>query len=420
MDPPRQGSAGSHSSLVIAEGQVQRHDGADGAASPLPMLGVGGSMKLKKEAVWGKEEPGKKSPPPPTRGVVGRSCTGDAGGTKSPRPNSSTPVRNGEGSSPLGGKPRVLSGGSGTPASCGAPASVSNVTLTLETPGRHLVSTIPMPPHQQRATPQLRAASEAAGGGAPSGAPSSLEPTPPSMRIVPAFPSPQPPPHVARGGPQEIEWVHAQLAEGLRLYDKLAMQLQRAQQESVAIRSSLLAQQQNAADTLHEPGTPGAGLDDEGGANAGTPRRGSISSLVALGPKGSDQSFKTKDRKQRKRGVQLGDEREAEADDGAETAIVHAHPKPEETEMRMLASLSKKPPFDRHEEVYLQHLIAAMAPCEVEAGVDVRHRAAHQNRPGRAACSLLRARRLTVSGSGCLAAPSDDGLWLALCLMVSG
>ena len=43
-------------------------------------------------------------------------------------------------------------------------------------------------------------------------------------------------------GPEELAWLHQQLAEGRKAYAALASQLQRVQQESVAMRSSLLAQ----------------------------------------------------------------------------------------------------------------------------------------------------------------------------------
>ena len=81
--------------------------------------------------------------------------------------------------------------------------------------------------------------------------------------MPPAFPAQEPPATLAKGSSEEAAWLRTQLTAGARLHTQLVGQLQRLQQESAAIHSSLLAQQHNplaAADSSpHDDESPEAG-----------------------------------------------------------------------------------------------------------------------------------------------------------------
>ena len=58
-------------------------------------------------------------------------------------------------------------------------------------------------------------------------------------------------------------------------------------------------------------------------------------------------------------------------DEAGEGVVVHVHPKAEELTQRILNTLHKKAPFEGHDAADLLQLVAAMAPVDVKAGVDV-------------------------------------------------
>jgi cGMP-dependent protein kinase len=66
------------------------------------------------------------------------------------------------------------------------------------------------------------------------------------------------------------------------------------------------------------------------------------------------------------KGLVMDDEEEA-----GEGVVVHVHPKAEELTQRILNTLHKKAPFEGHDAADLLQLVAAMAPVDVKAGVDV-------------------------------------------------
>ena len=75
----------THESLIISDGTVQRvHGAAEVPSSPLPLLGVGKNINLKKGAMWGAQDAGTKNPTPPLT-IVGSAFNGDA---TTPRPPS--------------------------------------------------------------------------------------------------------------------------------------------------------------------------------------------------------------------------------------------------------------------------------------------------------------------------------------------
>ena len=308
---------GSSDSLVLSEGTVQRHVAVQDSGSPLPLMSVGKNMNLKKGTLWGGspgDASGKNSPPPPVLGVVGYGVVGDSA---SPRPPS-TGGKHGSrelmqqagAMAPSPSRPKgtgtLCNGAALAGASCAssAPPTISCVSLSLDTPlaSRRLVSaaapipSIPLPPHQQQATPILR-------NGSPTFAAPSSSTASPAMRIdptgssVPPFPTAEPPGYLRRGGPEELSWLQAQHLEAQKLYAQLGAHLSRVQQESMAMRSSLLAQQHNGGggeaaspETPHVPDSPGEDEEAEGaggltprteGASARLVRRGSISGLRA-------------------------------------------------------------------------------------------------------------------------------------------
>ena len=361
-------------------------------------------MQLKKGSLWGNKEPGRETPPPPPLGVVGQSLSdgptprsGSNGGIRPPESPTSLPK---EGSSPGGGG--MSSAGSekstgskkngrlsaGGPASDSGTANVSNVMLTLDAPmqQRRLVSSIPLPPHQQATTPTLRNSnSNIAMNAYQASTGMGMGSSPIAMRIddFPTFPVAEPPSGMARGGSEELSWLREQLADGQKIYQQIATSLQRVQQESVAIRSSLLAQQQNdqtlsfrAGERGSEEGSerdesPTTALRDGSPRPPGTLRKQGTGNNLIVGLSGGAKPMPgQKDRQQRKRGgLGLATGGDEEMEGGDEEDVVHAHPKPEAIQARMLATLSTKAPFDGHEEMYLQQLIAAMAPVAVNAGM---------------------------------------------------
>ena len=388
--------------------QSLEKDSINPASGALQAMQVGegrSGMKLKKGTLWGQSETGRPTPPP-TFGVVGCSCNGD--GTSSPRPPSSVrgvsrggTARSGETSpsppSTSHGRDKLAHGS----VPLGAPTQptvnklelsfdsplMSSRKLTAATPGRatgpyggpaSLPSTDRSAQHlngdatpaQREAMAAARAMLDGPAGGA--GGPSQV------MRIeqgrdgssATSFPSAAaaPPEGVSAGGADEIRWLREQLAAGERLYSQLEGNLQRVQQESHAIRSSLMAQQRNR----HTSG--GAGIEYEVGPKDSSPqmRRGS-GSLNNLLPGGKAAGGTTKKRDQRKRAPLLSREGAAGGGGGEsfDETIVHVHPKSDELADRILKTLSCKAPFEGHDEADLSQLVAAMAPVEFKEGVDV-------------------------------------------------
>ena len=425
--------------------QPQQHHAVNPATSALQNGVVGGS-KLKKGTLWGQSEPGRPAVPP-AFGVVGCSYSGDVVGRVSPRPTSQGRSLSRGGPYSMDGcmSPPTTSHGRSAIVHGSVPLgerqqpSVNNLELSCETPSissRRLAAAASVPgraagPYGGPVAPPGtagRGGSSGGGGGgggtskgssSPSDSPASQrgDATPAQleamaaaraaldgtgsheaqvMRLehggsstggaggaIPPFPSADDAPPT---GEAEGAWLRAQLAEGAKLYSQLGAQLQRVQQESHAIRSSLLAQQQNSYGSSSSRHPDGDDDDDYMDSPDGTPRgnprqlmkRGSISNLLPPGQQAGTAAGgqKLANRNQRKRAPNLsrGGGNSMEVPmlpiDGA-GVIQHVHPKSDELAQRILSTLSCKAPFQGHDASDLAQLVAAMAPVEFKEGVDV-------------------------------------------------
>ena len=147
-----------------------------------------------------------------------------------------------------------------------------------------------------------------------------------------------PPPGVA-GSAEEVTWLKAEIAKGKAQHEQLVAQCSRLNQELHAIRSTVVAME-----GLNP--TPPSESPRESGAAA--------SALL-------------KKRMQSRKRVGVTDK---ESEGGGDKAVV-AHPKSDKLAKRILDSLSKKAPFEGHDESDLVKLVAAMAPVAFKAGIDV-------------------------------------------------
>ena len=281
---------------------------ADVDAAPLSLLSVGNptsgnGLRLKKGTLWGASELTKGDTHSPSLAVSGRGIDGALGSPtesaqRSPRPLSTAPggLRN-NASSPTApmdqrkgaARAQQLQGGilshNGSPASLignHARPEVSNVVLTLDTPpvGHRKLQPSLVQVKQQA----LESASQQQDLGAANlqqattrnahnrsqaiGANISLPVDAESASSVLAVPQVmlidatgkdghnesrhssalQLPSSVSAGGADEIAWLRARLSEAAARNEQLYGQLQRVQQESHGLRSTLLAQQASRLD----------------------------------------------------------------------------------------------------------------------------------------------------------------------------
>ena len=293
VPPPRIG---------MADGSSPQSNRTQPDASALPLLGVGNNFRLKKGTMWGADGKGAGKLAQPVLSVSGRGFEGDVGGGAranslgSPRPPSSSTGhgRSGVHSSPASADRRGMTARvqqlhhGHMAASPGA--AVSSVLLTLESPpitSRRLAPSA-ISAKQATLSAAAAAAAAAAAGAVVNGMPATVSlnsplkaqghihglngATPTNINngssidldhphgrdimridtngcqntIQPACTSL--PNFVVSGGESEIAWLREKLAEGLARNEQLAAQLQRVQQESHGLRSTLLAQQGAKAD----------------------------------------------------------------------------------------------------------------------------------------------------------------------------
>jgi len=177
------------------------------------------------------------------------------------------------------------------------------------------------------------------------------------------------------GGAEEIQWLREQLTDSGARNTQLGAALQRVQQESYAIRSTLMAQQGNGSKPQAAEEMDATSPMQSPRSLQQSPKKNGLQGLQANGratPADSPNKTSQKNRMQRKKQPHLtGTGRESEELDGEDGDLMHVHPKSEDLTTRILDTLSKKAPFDGHDESDLMQLIAAMAPVEVKADVDV-------------------------------------------------
>jgi len=393
----------------------------DGPTSQMPLLSLGkpetgNGLRLKKGTLWGPPDLNAKAggKPGPPLGVQGRSFEGKDGASpasegsrQSPRPPSSSPSLAAAARTGVRSPSKRESGGlqptqNGHPPRSGGPvhlqarhSEISSVVLTLDSPvgGPIAHRRLQPSPHQlkQQALAAGRSQQQSptkpsgpggvrlfdggagpSGIGAPVGGPQSQV-----MRIDSSVPDGggasggyprdlELPESIPPGGEDEIAWLRMRLTEGLSRNEQLVAQLQRVQQESLGLRSTLIAQQ--GAKPAAAAAADGA-EDQLGSLGTGTPRGTKMSALQ--GGKGGKGGDGAKNRQQRKRAQQAREEVDNDDDADHEDEVVHVHAKSEELTRRILETLSKKPPFEGHDTSDLLQLVAAMAPVDVKAGVDV-------------------------------------------------
>ena len=329
------------------------HRASIGGDEPINMLHVGpaaaGGIKLKKGTMWGTgPESGKKLSSSPVLGVVGVGANGSTSPASSPRPPS-TPTRpvgaERVGSFPAKRGPLSSLSGHSTPSPSGVDSAAAIVSRRLSPS----VSPTNLPLRSLSSSSVIsRGAASAIGADGPKVVLQSGGGGGTDAELL-AFPPTELPDGVAHGGGAEIEFLRAQLDAARTVHARLHGDLQRAQQESYAIRSSLLAQQQNGGgddgsssgggggggSVSFAPIEPHAARDEPPtpsplGSRA-LRRNSTISMRAAFG--GQEQGMPPRPpkdnakRKQRKRAPhQLREDVDDDADDDE---IVHVHAKPE-------------------------------------------------------------------------------------------
>lgn len=296
----------------------------DGPTSQMPLLSLGkpetgNGLRLKKGTLWGPPDLNAKAggKPGPPLGVQGRSFEGKDGASpasegsrQSPRPPSSSPSLAAAARTGVRSPSKRESGGlqptqNGHPPRSGGPvhlqarhSEISSVVLTLDSPvgGPIAHRRLQPSPHQlkQQALAAGRSQQQSptkpsgpggvrlfdggagpSGIGAPVGGPQSQV-----MRIDSSVPDGggasggyprdlELPESIPPGGEDEIAWLRMRLTEGLSRNEQLVAQLQRVQQESLGLRSTLIAQQ--GAKPAAAAAADGA-EDQLGSLGTGTPR----------------------------------------------------------------------------------------------------------------------------------------------------